>query len=124
MKRFHHGTLKALDLSYTHFSSIVSIRMRSYYLAWLSFYSVLRIRKASPSFNAILELDAFYENSEKVIRKEIYYEFVVGDSMRKSRCQKKERIGSGDLDQDSRMRALTVLFVSSAARFFHGNSIL
>ncbi|VDM68006.1 unnamed protein product [Strongylus vulgaris] len=75
VKRIHHGTLEALDLSHTHMLSVLSIRMHSYHLAWLSFDSVLRIRRPSPYSTAILqhpaddsELDAFYEDLEEVIR--------------------------------------------------------
>ncbi|VDM67667.1 unnamed protein product [Strongylus vulgaris] len=39
-----HGTLEALDLSYTPLLSILSVRMRSYRLAWLPFDFVLCIR--------------------------------------------------------------------------------
>ncbi|VDM79753.1 unnamed protein product [Strongylus vulgaris] len=70
VRKFHHGTLEALDLSYTHLFSILSIRMRSYHLAWLSFDSVLcvtnTIINCYPPTSAAndFKLDAFYEIGE------------------------------------------------------------
>ncbi|VDM65312.1 unnamed protein product [Strongylus vulgaris] len=53
------------------------------------------------------ELDVFHKDLEEVIRKEKFYQFVVGDLM-KIGSQKKGSIGSGNLDQDSGTKMVTV----------------
>ncbi|VDM78526.1 unnamed protein product [Strongylus vulgaris] len=103
VRKFYHGTLGALNLSYTHLVHLVNSReILSPRLP------ILRLRSASENhhYHQLLsptsaaddsELDAFYEKLEKVIRKE---NFVVGDFNAKIGMPEegKHRIGRSDED--------------------------